>query len=206
MIAWHEVLEHHHQADSCIHRLPAGMKFAAALAVAMATFALRLPQSWPGFAVLAGFLAVATAAGRIPWRFLAKRLLLLEPFVMGVAAMTLARPTGWPIFVLILARSNLCLWAMVLLSATTRFSSLLKVLRYIRLPAILVAVLALMYRYLFILIDEAGRMDRARASRTFRGGRARTWKSSAAIVGQLFLRSSRRAESVYGAMCSRGWR
>ncbi|HUL77166.1 MAG TPA: CbiQ family ECF transporter T component, partial [Vicinamibacteria bacterium] len=57
--------------------------------------------------------------------------------------------------------------------------------------------IALMYRYLFVLIDEAGRMQRARASRTLRPSRAFEWRSTAALAGQLFLRSTERAERIY---------
>ena len=63
-----------------------------------------------------------------------------------------------------------------------------------------------MYRYLFVLIDEAERMQRARRSRTFTSERSHVWKSLAALVGQLFVRSTERAERIYAAMCARGWR
>ena len=156
--------------------------------------------------LLALCLAATAAASRLPWPFLARRLLLLEPFVLGVAALSLLQPRGPSVFLTVLARSTLCLLAMILLSGTTPFAELLAVIRQIGVPAILVSVVALMYRYLFVLIDEAGRMTRARSSRTFSAGPTRAWKSSASVIGGLFVRSSRRAERVYGAMCARGWR
>ncbi len=66
--------------------------------------------------------------------------------------------------------------------------------------------LALMYRYLFVLMDEAERMQRARASRTFTKPGLRSWKTLGTVVGQLFVRSSERAERIYSAMCARGWK
>ena len=78
-------------------------------------------------------------------------------------------------------------------------------LRRARVPALLLTTIALMYRYLFVLADEAGRMQRARASRTLRPGRVHAWRSTAALAGQLFLRSTERAERIYAAMCARGW-
>jgi cobalt/nickel transport system permease protein len=95
---------------------------------------------------------------------------------------------------------------MILLSNTTRFTDILGVLREIGIPSLLVTVLALMYRYLFVLIDEAERMTRARASRTFAAGRLRLWKSAASVVSQMFIRSSERAERIYAAMLARGWK
>ncbi|HAM35128.1 MAG TPA: cobalt ECF transporter T component CbiQ [Elusimicrobia bacterium] len=202
----HDFLDHHRPAQSPIHRLPAGLKLCLAMAVVAAAISVALPQGWPLLGLLATLLAGAAAAGKIPWAFLAGRLLLLEPFVLGVAVLALFQPQGMTAFLGVLARSALCLLAMILLSATTPFPDLLKSLRQAGIPAILVSVVALMYRYLFVLIDEAGRMTRARRSRTFKAGRARSWKSSASIIGQLFVRSSSRAERVYGSMCARGWR
>ncbi|HTY59023.1 MAG TPA: energy-coupling factor transporter transmembrane component T, partial [Bacteroidota bacterium] len=72
-------------------------------------------------------------------------------------------------------------------------------------PALLVTILALMYRYVFLLIDQAERMTRARASRTFMVRRTGRWKLAAGIVSQLFVRSTERAERIYAAMTARGW-
>jgi cobalt/nickel transport system permease protein len=62
-----------------------------------------------------------------------------------------------------------------------------------------------MYRYIFVIIDEADRMGRARDSRNFRG----RWLWQAGVVGRmagtLFLRSQERAERVFDAMSSRGF-
>jgi len=91
-------------------------------------------------------------------------------------------------------------------ATTTPFPELLRVLRAIHTPALLVTTLALMYRYLFVLADEAQRMRRARQSRTLRPGRGRIWRLLATVVGQLFVRATGRAERIYAAMCARGWR
>ena len=73
-------------------------------------------------------------------------------------------------------------------------------------PWIFVTTLTLMHRYLFVLADEAERMRRARASRTFTRGRRWQWLALASVVGQLFVRASERAERIYNAMCARGWK
>jgi len=140
---------------------------------------------------------------RIPPVFLARRLLLLEPVVLGVAVLALLQPGGLRVFATILTKSTLCLFTMILLSNTTPFAELLGVLRRVRFPALLITTLALMYRYLFVLADEAERMQRARQARTF--GRTR-WTVLATVLGQLFVRSTERAERIYAAMCARGWK
>jgi cobalt/nickel transport system permease protein len=95
---------------------------------------------------------------------------------------------------------------MILLTSVTPFAELLRTLRTLGMPALLITVLALMYRYLFVLVDEAERMQRARRSRTFLVRRAQAWQSLATLAGQLFVRSTERAERIYAAMCARGWR
>jgi cobalt/nickel transport system permease protein len=73
-------------------------------------------------------------------------------------------------------------------------------------PRLLVTILALLYRYLFVLIDEAERLNRARASRTFSSNRRKKWHMLASLIGQLFVRSTERAERIYAAMTARGWK
>ncbi len=190
--------------DSPIHRLSPSWKMAATLALVMALVATPVRQEWL-FAAAAVCLVLVGALSRIPVGFLLGRLLLLEPFVLGIALLSFLQPGGMRAGLVIVVRSTLCLAAMVLLTSTTRFSDLLEVLRRARVPALLLTTIALMYRYLFVLVDEAGRMQRARASRTLRPGRVRAWRSTATLAGQLFLRSTERAERIYAAMCARGW-
>ncbi len=191
--------------DSAVHRLPAAAKLGAAAAFVVGV--VLLPRdAWTALAALATALAALAALSRVPPGALLRRLLLLEPFVLGVAALSLLQRGGGAVFLSMLARSTLCLAAMVLLAATTRFTDLLGVLWRLRVPAMLVTSLALMTRYLTLLLDEAARMTRARRSRTLTPGRPSAWRGAASVAGQLFVRSSERAERVYAAMCARGWR
>jgi cobalt/nickel transport system permease protein len=199
-----DLLDRHSSLDSPIHRLPAVAKFAVAIAVVLTT--VLLPVSQPGcFAFVGAAVLIAAVLSRIPPAFLVKRLLLLEPIALGVAALAVFQPGGWRAFAIIMVRTNLCLMTMILLSNTTPFADLLRVLQRLRVPSLMVTTLALMYRYLFVLADEVGRMGRARASRTFFTNRRTAWWSQAGIIGQLFVRSTERAERIYAAMCARGW-
>jgi cobalt/nickel transport system permease protein len=201
----HDFLDRHARLDTPVHRLPAVLKLAAALALVVAV--LLVPPSRPLLlAAVAAFLVVVAAIGRIPPRFLAWRLALLEPFVLGVAILALFGPGGWRLFLFLVAKCTVCLLTMVLLSSTTPFSDLLRVMKAARMPALLVTTVSLMYRYLFVLLDEAQRMKRARMSRTFAAGRSRSWRTRSTVVSQLFLRASERAERIYAAMTARGWR
>ena len=196
------LLDHYSRTDSPIHRLPAGVKLVVAVAIVLTT--VLLPGLHPLYFITAAALLVVVAAlSRIPARFLFMRLLLLEPLALGVAVLALLQPGGLRVFAMLLTKSTLCLFTMVLLSNTTPFAELLGVLRRVRFPALLTTTLALMYRYLAVLIDEVERMKRARQARTF--GRTR-WSVLATVLGQLFVRSTERAERIYAAMCARGWK
>ena len=152
------------------------------------------------------FLIGVGIVSRIPLLFLAKRLLFLEVFVLGVAGMTLLQPNGLEAFANVLTRSTICLFAIVLFSNTTRFADLLHSLRRWGVPDLMITILALMYRYVFVLVDEMERMQRARASRTFVKKRWAQWKSLSTVIAQSFLRSTERAERIYAAMLARGWK
>lgn len=191
--------------DSPIHRAPPALKFGVALAIVVAAAIVPIAYSWV-FAGIAFALTVLVRTSQIPASFFLKRLLLLAPVVGGIALLSALQPHGTSVALSILVKSTLCLTTMVVLTGTTRFADLLLVLRRMRVPALLVTVLALMYRYLFVLADEASRMQRAQASRTFTTRRGRAWRSRADLVARIFVRSTERAERIYAAMCARGWR
>ncbi len=201
----HDFIDKYSRGESPVHRLPAGVKLAAALLTL--TGVVLVPASCPWYFAAAGLLLCGVAAiTRIPAGYLVTRLLLLEPLALGVALLALFQKGGLTAFLILVTRSSLCLFTIILLTSTTPFAEILRCMRRIRIPALLVTVLALMYRYIFVLIEETERMRRARSSRTFRASRRRSWKSLAAVAGQLFARSSERAERIYAAMCARGWK
>ncbi len=195
---------------SPVHRLAAAVKLVAAVGLVLGLVALPRKWSDPVFVLVCGGVAVAlmvvAVLSRLPMRFLLRRLLLLEPFVLGVAALSLWQPHGWTVFWHAVVRSTLCLASLVLLAATTPFSEIVRVLREWRVPTLLLTTLTLMDRYLFVLVEESARMQRARASRTFTPrSRFAVWRSLAETLGQLFVRSVERAGRIYAAMCARGW-
>ena len=151
-------------------------------------------------------LLVAAVLSGVSLVFILKRLLLLSPFVLGVALMNALHPTARADWRTIALRGGLCLATVVLVSNITPFNEVLRVLRQVRVPAILITTLALLHRYMFVLSDESQRMRRARAARTFVRGRRFDWHALATVAAQLFIRASERAERIYDAMCARGWR
>ena len=199
-------LGHHHgRHASPAHRLPAAAKLCAALALIVGT--VLVPWQWRAwFVAVVVLLGAAAVLSRIALWFLLRRLLLLSPFVLGVVLVNALQSAVHKSWLALAARSGICLFTVVLLANTTPFGKILAVLRSARVPALLVTTLALMHRYLFVLIDESERMRRARASRTFQSRRRARWHVLGTVVGQLFVRASERAERIYAAMCARGWK
>ena len=204
-VSVHLVNHHHGQPDSLVHRLPASLKLGVALVIIVAT--VLAPIQWRAWFIGVAMLLVLTAGlSGLPLFFLFRRLLVLSPFVLGVVLVNAFQPTGRDRWLAVAIKSVLCLLTVILVSNTTPFSQILRVLKSIRVPALLITTLALMHRYLFVLMDESERMRRARASRTFTRGRRFHWNTLATVVGQLFIRASERAERIYDAMCARGWK
>jgi cobalt/nickel transport system permease protein len=153
----HRLLSLYQHRESPIHRLPATVKLIGALVFVFAVVLLPL-SAWPVYALGGAALLLIAAFSRLGPLELARKLLWVEPFALGVALLSLLQSHGVSIFTAMLVRSTLCLLCMVLLSSTTRFTDLLQALRRARFPSLLVTTLALMYRYVFLLYDEMGRM------------------------------------------------
>jgi len=195
----------HSHADSVMHRLPAALKLGLALVIIVTT--VLAPIQWRAWFIgVAGLLVLAAILSRLPPLFLIRRLLVLSPFVLGVVLVNAFQPADRSHWLAVAVKSVLCLLTVILVSNTTPFSRILCVLKSIRVPELLVTTMALMHRYLFVLMDETERMRRARASRAFTRGRGFRWRTLSTVVGQLFIRASERAERIYDAMCARGWK
>ncbi len=201
----HDFLDRYSRLSSPVHRLPAGGKLAGAISLVLIIVGIPNGEIWLSVVPAVLLLAVAVLSG-IPAAFLVRRIIFFEPFVVGIAILNLFRPGGEATVVAIFVKSTLSLSAMILLANTTPFHALIRVFRAAGFPPLFVTVLALMYRYLFVLVDEGERMIRARSSRTFDPGRVRLWRSVSSVIVQLFLRSSERAERVFSAMTARGWK
>ncbi len=193
------------KSSTALQRLPASVKLLSALAIVI-LIVLGPRRPAPFYLAPTAVLALLWILARMPVRPALRRLLVAEFFILGVAVLALLSPASRPLFLASILKSNLCVLTMILLTWTTPFHEILQVLRRIGLPSVMLTTLALMYRYLPVLSEEARRMQRARASRTFSRARRLEWHNLAAIIGQLFIRSADRAERIFLAMCARGWK
>ena len=213
---------------SPVHGLDPRVKVILTLLVILSNIALP-DGAWLALGVTWLFLLLTVAIARVSFTYLMTRAAIILPFTL--AAITTVFSTsgetlltlpylGWQVsdrgliqFGSIMARSWLSVQAAILLSATTKFPDLMHALRHLKIPPILVSTISFMYRYLFVLLDEARRLIRARTARSAKlpgrkGGTSLSWnvKVGGSMVGQLFLRSIERSERIYQAMQDRGYR
>lgn len=99
--------------------------------------------------------------------------------------------------------TGVALLALVVL--TTPFSEIVGALRRLRLPATVVWLLVITYRYLFLFFSELRRLLLARESRTVgRRGWRGAWRDAGRLSGSFLLRTIERGESVHRGMRARG--
>jgi cobalt/nickel transport system permease protein len=192
------------EGNSPVHRLPAGAKLAATLLFAIGVASIPVVDT--GYLALPlGAVVAAAIASRVPLSVFLARIALAQPFVLGVAILALFQHRGLAAFASVVAKSTACVAATQVLAHTTRFHDLLGALRRARVPAVLVVTLALLQRYLAVVIDESRRMRRARAARTWQTSRWNTWTALSSVIAGSFVRSLARAERISVAMRARGW-
>lgn len=222
----YHIADHFIGADSPLHSLDARVKVAASvlliLLVSLTPFRALLAFPFLWAIVLAGVLLA-----RMPYWMLLKRSLVALPFAAAAITLLFTVPgrtigtlplVGWTIsdiglvrFISILLKSWISVQVAVLLAMTTHFTDLLWALGALKVPGVLVAIISFMYRYIFVLADEALRLTRARDSRSAsldgKAGGTLVWRAGVTgnMVGNLFLRSYERSERVYQAMVSRGY-
>ena len=93
---------------------------------------------------------------------------------------------------------------MLVLGLTTPLPALLSALRWYRVPALLVEIGMLMYRYLFLFVEEAGRMRQAQRLRGPSVSWSRAMGGFSRLGANLLIRSFDRSQRVYDAQRLRG--
>ncbi len=207
----------HFHAHSAVHRAPAHLKILALVGFVLVVVAT--PREW--FPVYAGYLAViagVVAIAKVPPTYLLKRMVVELPFVafavllpffahgphtevLGLSLSESGLLAAWGL----LAKGTLGVLASLTLAATTEPQDLLAGLERLRLPQLLVQIMAFMVRYLDVVTTEMHRMKIARESRGFDARDPRQWPVLARSAGALFIRSFERGERVHLAMLSRGY-
>jgi cobalt/nickel transport system permease protein len=223
-----QVLDVHQEGDSPIHRLDARVKLILTLAFVVAITASPA-GAWLSYALFLMAIGLVVGLSRVQPSMILKRSLVAIPFALAaltliftrdgtkIATLPLARWTlsisyeGIIAFVSILVKAWLSVLMATTLVTTTTFPDLVAAMRSLKVPRVLVSVVSFMYRYIFIIADEALRLHRAREARSASpegaAGGSLLWRARVlgGMIGSLFLRSYERSERIYAAMISRGF-
>ena len=201
--------------DTVVHRLDPRVKVIATLLFILTVISYSKYEIIE-LAPLFLFPILLVSLGDIPVFFLLKKVLIVSPFAIFIGIFNpLLDPgrimigdaqvsAGWISFLSILMKFFLTISAALILIATTSFPGVCHGLRRLGVPPLFVSQLQFLYRYLFVLMEEAMRIVRARDLRSF-GKRGMEAKVAMRIIGALFLRTVERAERIYRAMLSRGF-
>jgi cobalt/nickel transport system permease protein len=204
---------------SPVHRLDPRAKIVGLVAITLIAVSAPI-QAWPVFITCAAALTAVAAAARVTpndiWRrarFVLPLVLLAALFVplvrTGGATYELGPLTlhedGLETFAAVAAKATIGTISAVLLGATTTFPSVLRGLEAMRVPRLFVLIAAFMYRYLFVIVEEVGRMRAALAARAYRPRHALHAGAIGRVATAMFLRTYSRGERVYQAMLSRGY-
>lgn len=92
-----------------------------------------------------------------------------------------------------------------MLALSTPVNEIIAVLDKLHMPKILCELMNLIYRYIFILLDTAHKMQTAAKARLGYESFFKSCRSFSGIAGNLFLISLKRANTYYDAMLSRGY-
>jgi cobalt/nickel transport system permease protein len=198
----------------------------AALAVLVITLSLLLNHPLVGALAASWMWGITTLWAGVPGRVFGRLLLVESTFlalaVVGVALSVSAAPPPsagwqWHIGTLWLSSSPAALAqalllvcralggasAMNFLALTTPLVDIVELLRRLRVPALLIDLMTLIYRFIFVLLNRMDQMYTAQQSRL---GYSTPWKGmkSAALLGsRLFVDAYQRSQRMQVALESR---
>lgn len=202
--------------DTAVHRVDPRAKVIATLAFIIAVVSFGRYEV-ASLLPLAVFPLVLAIEGDVPLRWLGGRLLAAAPFALIVGVFNpvfdrevlvtlwdVAVSGGWISYLSIIVRFLLTTAAALVLIATTGFTDVCNALERLGVPDVFATQLLFLYRYIFVLGEEALTMGRARDLRSTRR-HGRGVRVYGRMLGTLLLRTFARAQRIYSAMLLRGF-
>ena len=163
------------------------------------------------------FPAFLVGMANIPFGYLVRKLIIVSQFVLfiGIFNPFLDREIifqagflhvsgGWISLLSILLRFTLTVGAALLLIATTGFPAICMALEKLGMPRIFAVQMLMLYRYIFVLIEESIRLIRGYTLRAFSKKKMR-YQVFKQLLGNLLLRTLDRAQRIHMAMLSRAF-
>jgi len=189
--------------------------------------------AWAVYILLLSILIAVSMASQLPVRQILQRTLLVEipllfvliplPFIKHELPVITLSMLGLSLNIsltellrvgVLILRSWLIIFAMVLFTMTTPADEMLSSLSTMGVPAVLVNIILLMWRYLALFTRQAQAMSAARELRSIplaNGVKRKTalifwnFRCTGSMIGSLFVRAYERSDRIYQAMVLRGF-
>jgi cobalt/nickel transport system permease protein len=203
---------------SLVHGLDPRAKLVACLALSLAA---ALARGYLAPAAVLAFGALLVLAAHPPWRLLLGRLLAVNGFIAflwlvipvtapGTALYRLGpfpvTAEGLRLAALITLKSNAVFACVLALVSTSTAPALSRAMTALHVPRKLSFLFLFTYRYLHVIAEEYGRIVTAARLRGFVPATdRRTYRTYAAILAMVLVRSFDRSARVYQAMLLRGF-
>jgi cobalt/nickel transport system permease protein len=202
--------------DTPVHRLDPRAKLLTTLIFIIAVISFG---KYEISALIPFFLypAVMISLGNLPVYYIFRKLLIVTPFAVMIGIFNplidrqilmhigpLSMSGGWVSFCSIMLKFTLTAGSVLVLIASTGFNAVCMALEKMGVPRIFAVQLLFLYRYIFVLIDEASRMANARSMRSF-DGKGKGVRVFGYLLGHLLLRTVDRAQRIHLAMLCRGF-
>lgn len=193
------------QGSSPLHARDPRAKIAALLAF-LIVLATTAPNATVALTIYSALLISGILIAGLPLPGLLFRAMAVLPFSLTFGLLSWLAGDPWRAIGLV-EKSYLSSVAVLLMIGTTSLAALLRGLERLGTPRMLVLVTQFLYRYLFVISEQAQHMRLAAASRTgnpriHRKGR---FRAAAGALAVLFARSYYRAEGIHRAMAARAF-
>lgn len=208
-------LEELARRDRWINKLHPLVKFIVTLLYIFSVAGLS-KYDLQGLILYATYPVLIIVLGDIPFSTIGKKMIV--PMLLG-ASLGILNPlldqqmirigslvfsAGYLSLMTLMIKSVLMITASLLLITTTSVEDLAYALRQLKLPKIMVIQFLLTYRYINLLVNEVNRTVTAYSLRSG-GSRKIGFSAWGSLVGQLFMRVSKRSVTLYEAMALRGF-
>ena len=196
-----------------------GSDRSALLVMVLFVFALlSVPKfNLPGVIAFGAFPLFLISAAKLHVGIMVKRLLLISPFVLFMAAGNLFLDRNPVILIygitfsggmisgtVIVGKTIISVAGLLSVTSSIPFYRICRALEAFRVPDVLITQLILLDRYRSVLHEEAQSMLKARNIRSF-GRKGKELFRTAPLIGSLLLRTTNRAERLYRSMSARGF-
>lgn len=106
---------------------------------------------------------------------------------------------------LVLARSTAAVTCLLFLSLTTPLIDLIELLRYIKIPTVVIEIAALIYRFIFVLLAASMDIYHSQSARLGYSSFGSSLKSLGKLISMVFIKAYANSQALYIALVSRGY-